>query len=52
MVVINENGEVFFKKLNDIGTLSENTINKYSFIEHKECFNKFINLLSENYLIY
>lgn len=37
-----ENGEVIFKKLNDIGTLSENTINKYSFIEHKECFNKFI----------
>ena len=27
MVVINENGEVIFKKLNDIGTLSENTIN-------------------------
>ena len=37
-----ENGEVIFKKLNDTGTLSENTINKYSFIEHKECFNKFI----------
>lgn len=52
MVVINENGEVIFKKLNDIGTLSENTINKYNFIEHKEYFNKFINLLSENYLIY
>ena len=27
MVVINENGEVIFKKLNDIVTLSENTIN-------------------------
>lgn len=52
MVVINENGEVIFEKLNDTGTLSENTINKYNFIEHKECFNKFIDLLSENYLIY
>lgn len=27
MVVINENGEVIFKKINDIGTLRENTIN-------------------------
>lgn len=52
MVVINENGEVVFEKLSDAGTLSENTINKYNFIEHKEYFNKFIDLLSENYLIY
>ena len=48
MVVINENGEVIFKKINDIGTLSENTINTALL----NIRNVLINLLSENYLIY
>lgn len=51
MVVINENGEVIFKKIKWYRNIKRK-YNKYSFIEHKECFNKFINLLLENYLIY
>lgn len=52
MVVFDKEGNVVFEKLDESGMLSENTINKYDFIEHKESFNKLIDLITENYLIY
>jgi len=52
MVVFDKEGNVVFEKLDESGMLSENTINKYDFIVHKESFNKLIDLISENYLIY